>query len=396
MRNIALVALLLSLLLACGNDKPRPPSLQMQPGVFEMQTEGRGLLRAATSTPVTVPNELRGRQNLAWLLPDGSVVKAGEIVARLDETEAERQEQESRSNITKADLQIAARTGSQGQERFELGEQLRMTGMERDVSQRFSQKDETVFSRNDIIDSQVSLEFLDKKTGILQSKQKRQGKQHAADMQLLGLQRQTHSLKMQQVVEARGRMALAAPHDGVFVLGRNWSGERIKVGDTLWTGQEIGQLPDLSTLEALIRVLESEMSGVSVGTLASIELDAQPGTIYTGKVKSVSAVASPIERESPLKYFDIMVSFDKPDISVMKPGLSAHAVLHVKRQESVMAVPNQALFRKGDENWVWVESGRSYEKRSVKIGDRSPMRSVILEGLKAGDLVALGDPERVQ
>lgn len=395
MRTWAGVAIA-SLLLACGSDKPRPPALEMQPGLFEMQTEGKGLLRAATSTPVSVPNELRGRQNLAWLMADGATVKTGDIVARLDQTEAERQEQESRNSVSKVDLQINARSGSQGQERFELGEQLRMTGLERDVTQRFSQKDESVFSRNDIIDAQVSLEFLDKKSGILQSKQKRQGKQHAADMQLLGLQRQTHALRMQQVVDARGRMSLAAPHDGVFVLGRTWSGDRIKVGDTLWTGQEIGQLPDLSTLEALIRVLESEMSGVTVGTPATVELDAQPGVIYTGKVKSVSAVASPIERESPLKYFDVMVAFDKPDTAIMKPGLSAHAVLHVKRQESVLAVPNQALFRKGDENWVWIESGHSYEKRPVKIGDRSPMRSVIAEGLKPGDRVALGDPERAQ
>jgi RND family efflux transporter MFP subunit len=213
-------------------------------------------------------------------------------------------------------------------------------------------------------------------------------------MQLLGLQKRTQSLQVQQIAEARGRMALAAPHEGVFVLGRNWSGERIKVGDNLWSGQTIGELPDLSTMEALIRVLESEMSGVTVGTLATVELDARPGVSFRGKVKSVSAVASPIDRESPLKYFDVTVAFDDPDPELMNPGLSARATLHVKRQENVIAIPNQAVFHKGDETWVWVERGSGYDRRPVKTGDRSPTRTVIVEGLMPGDRIALGDPDK--
>jgi multidrug efflux pump subunit AcrA (membrane-fusion protein) len=75
---------------------------------------------------------------------------------------------------------------------------------------------------------------------------------------------------------------------------------------------------------------------------------------------------------------------------VLKPGLRARAVLAAKRQDEVIAVPNQAIFRKGDEVWVLVQNGRGFEKRSVTLGDRSPTRTVVADGLEPGESIALG------
>lgn len=379
---------------ACGFAKPPDiPTLTVGRGTFEARVTGRGELRAEKSTPVIVPAELRGRQILAWTLEDGAKVRAGETVARLDDAEILRQERDSRNKVEKVDHQLTGAQASQRQERRGLDGEIAMTRLERDMVGRFASKDPLVFSRNEIIDAEVDLEFLDFKNGILQSRHRRQDRRHAADVQLLGLQRGTHALRMKQVQEMRGRMALVAPHDGVFLAGRTWEGERIEVGSQLWSGQEIGSLPDLSRMEVLVRVLESEMSGVTVGVPATVVLDAQPGVEHPGKVTSVAAVAAPIERDSPVKYFDVVVSLDATVGESTRPGLRARVSLHVKRQDDVLAIPNQAIFRKGEDTWVFVRDGRGFARRAVTLGERSPTRTVVTTGLAAGDAIALGDVE---
>lgn len=378
---------------SCGTTDRDIPSLVITSGNFELLVEGRGELQAVNSTKVAVPRELRGRQVVAWMLDDGTGVKAGDVVCRLDDTEALRQVKDGGVAVSKVDLQIDAKNKEQRQERRELDEKIEMTQAERELAARTAQMDQTIFSRNEIVDAQVSLEFLDKKGTILGSKRRRLDVQQRADSQLLDLQRQTHALKVQKVQETLTRMALVSPHDGVFLVATDWRGEKVRTGSQLWSGQEIGQLPDTSKMEALVHVLEAELAGATVGTPATVEIDAQPGVRYSGKIKSVSAVAAPKESDSPLKYFDVTIALDKTDTTAMKPGLKVHAELHVKQQNDVLTVPNQALFRQAERSWVYTATRSGYEQRDVKIGERSSTRTVITAGLSPGERIALSDPQ---
>jgi multidrug efflux pump subunit AcrA (membrane-fusion protein) len=391
MRRSVLVAALFGA--GCSSSTQDIPTLVVEQSLFEVQIRAQGELKAATSTPVKVPGELWGRQTLAWLVEDGAVVKAGDVVARLDDTEIAIQETDSAREVRKADLQIEGQGSTHRQEQQELANSIHINDVELNVAGKFAQHDKLIFSRNQVIDAEINLEFLQTKGGLLDSKQTRQSKKHSTDRQLLSLQRQTHSLKMLQVQEQRGRMALVAPHDGLFVAGRNWDGEKFKVGSQLWRGQEIGSLPDVSKMEALVRVLESEMSGVTVGVPASLVLDAYPQRVFHGKVKSLAAVANPIERDSPVKYFDVTIEIDETDAAVLKPGLRVNSTLAAKRQEGVIAIPNQAIFRKGEEVWVLVKNGSGFDKRNVTLGERSPTRTVVASGLEPGDAIALGNAE---
>lgn len=379
--------------IGCADPRSGVPTMVVERARFEVLIHAQGELKAAVSTPVQVPPELWGRQTLAWIMDDGQIVKEGDVVARLDDTEIAIEESESGQNVSKIDLQIEGQGAAQRQEDRDLDGQIHVNDYEHDVTGKFALKDDLVFSRNEIIDAQISLEFLETKGGLLGSQRTRQVQRHATDSQLLSLQRDTHALKMRQVQEQRGRMALVAPHAGVFAAGRGWDGEKFKVGSQLWRGQEIGSLPDLSKMEALVRVLESEMVGVAVGTPASIVLDAYPARQFTGKVKTVAAVAAPIEQDSPVKYFDVTIELDQSDPALLRPGLHVRATLAAKKQDDVIAVPNQAIFRKGDEVWVMVEDGHGFEKRTVTLGERSPTRTVVSAGLVPGESIALGTVE---
>jgi multidrug efflux pump subunit AcrA (membrane-fusion protein) len=161
---------------------------------------------------------------------------------------------------------------------------------------------------------------------------------------------------------------------------------------TVWRGQQLGELPDLSAMQARVYVLESEAAGLAQGLRAEVTLDAHPERTYAGSVASVQPIANPIEPESPVKYFETILALDETDGDVMRAGSRARAVIFVEERDAVLAVPNQALFHDDDGAYVYASNGGGFERRAVTLGARSVARTVVQSGLSAGDVVALVDP----
>ena len=83
------------------------PVLTVRPQRFHRAVAADGVLRAVRSTPITCPAELRQSLKIAWLLPDGTPVKAGDVVVRLDSTDAEKALKESEATVAQVDQRLA-------------------------------------------------------------------------------------------------------------------------------------------------------------------------------------------------------------------------------------------------------------------------------------------------
>jgi hypothetical protein len=231
------------------------------------------------------------------------------------------------------------------------------------------------------------------KAKIYDQKNSRQQRKQKADLELLQLKRQTQRVRIQQLESSRSSLEVKAPHAGVFLQRRSWRGELLRIGTTTWPGMEMGSIPDLSQMEAKVNVLESEAAGLTVGLPAEVQMDAAPGGAFEAKVKTVEAVAQALEGDSPVKYFQAVLSLDRTDQSVMRPGREVRAVIRVQRNSGVISVPNQALFHKGADNWVYVRERGRFVQKPVQLGQRSLTRTVVTSGLSAGDEIALAVPE---
>ena len=72
--------------------------------------------------------------------------------------------------------------------------------------------------------------------------------------------------------------------------------------------------------------------------------------------------------------------------------MTANVYLKGIQRGTAMLLPATALFQDDGKPAVWVESGRRFQQRVVKLARRSESTMVISEGLKPGDVIALSDP----
>jgi len=79
---------------------------------------------------------------------------------------------------------------------------------------------------------------------------------------------------------------------------------------------------------------------------------------------------------------------------LLRPGLLADVEITVDKVADAIHVPNQAIFEKGGRQVVFVQNpaDQRFEERAVKIAKRSESVTVIAEGLKPDETIALGDP----
>ena len=164
-----LVALILALMAAgCasnGGDAPVLERVDLAPA--ELVVYGEGSLASVTPTSLTVPGSQWSQRQLLWALPDGSWVKADEVVARFAA-------EQSKLNLATAmiDLQrnALARAGKQdelGDAQGKLTVDLDQVVGQLGIAHRYASATEGALARNAILDAVQDEHFLGVKQGTL-------------------------------------------------------------------------------------------------------------------------------------------------------------------------------------------------------------------------------------
>ena len=385
------------LLWRCSGEKAAETvTLEIVPQDYAISMTAEGTLKAVKATQIKVPHNVRGSLTIAWLAAEGTRVEEGDELIRFDETAILDKEikEQAELGILGHDSDIVRR--SSGELGNDLEGQIYVTDQEKMKAEDFAPRNENLYSREEIIESEVSIHFLGEKIVFLNGNLERHGKKAEAESQIQDLKVGRVKMSLDSLREQKKSLVILAPHAGFFYHKPNWRGERPKVGQNVYRGMVLGELPDLNEMEAAVFVLENDAGGLKPELEAEVTLDAEPGKRYKAKVKTVAGIANPRERESPVKYFEVSLSLEQTNVAVMKPSSFVKARIFLDRQENVITVPNQVLFSENGAHWVYVKEGSGFKKQLVTIGKRGPNRSVIDTGLKAGDKIALSEPAEVE
>lgn len=377
---------------AAADDDPIPiESLEKVP--YQLEAPAYGEVIGLQSTPIATPSTRSGALRIAWLIPEGSFVKEGDTVVRFDSTDArlnvERQENTLEANTERTKIT----TGNQVTNEKVLTIDRSDAEKEYNYAMTVLPQDETIFSKWDIIEAKINAGFAKERIDFLGNKGRVQKRIARSDQQILAIEKNRAQAELAIAKQTLDSLDLKSPKDGLVLYRRDRMREP-QLGDETWQGQVLVELVDLNALQARMFVLERDAGSLDKDKPVIIRLDSIHEKSFHGTVRTVSALAQPLERGSPLKYFtcEVTITDAAQDLKRIKPGMSLKADVILDSYSACFVVPASAVTSKGTENIVYVKQGDKFVARTVKIGSGAHGQATILDGVKEKELVAMRNP----
>ena len=181
------------------------------------------------------------------------------------------------------------------------------------------------------------------------------------------------TLRRQQVDELKVRAGSAGVLQQVLVTE----------GQQVTPGFNMARVADPASLKAVLRVAETQISGVRIG---------QPVIVDTrnGLIQGTVSRIDPAAREGT---FEIDATLIGPLPPSARPDLSVDGTIELERLKDVLKVGRPAFGQAQQTIGMFVLSpdGTEAERRTVKLGRNSVSQIEILDGLKEGDRVIISD-----
>jgi HlyD family secretion protein len=192
-------------------------------------------------------------------------------------------------------------------------------------------------------------------------------------------------------------MELRAPIAGVLVFSLNYAqgwvnAKPFKVGDNVFSGMNLAEMPDLDTQEMDATVEEIDRGRIAVGNDVLIRVDSLPELTIPGKIRQISLLAETSYEFPPTRSFRAYASIDHPD-SRLRPGMNGGMDIVINRIPNAISIPSKALFTRDGKPIVYLASGGQYRPTEVQVAARNP-DEVAITGIPAGSMVALVDAEK--
>ena len=159
----------------------------------------------------------------------------------------------------------------------------------------------------------------------------------------------------------------------------------IEEGATVYMGQTLLLMPDLSKMQVKVGIRESVVDRIKPGLSARVTL---PDKTLDGKVSSVASVTAPAGwwTGNVVKYDTII---ELPSVKGLKPGMSAEVEVIIDRHEDVLTIPVAAVVETAEGDFCWVKTAEGAQRRSLQLGDTNDVFTVVKAGLQEGDEVVL-------
>ncbi len=200
-----------------------------------------------------------------------------------------------------------------------------------------------------------------------------------------------------------------APFDGIVVLKDAEVGEVVSPNSLGGNSRgSVATMVDFATLEVQVELPETNLNAAVVGAPATIFLDAEPERSYAGRVERIWPTAN---RQKAT--VEVRVRFEKPS-DVLRPEMGARVVFSAleaaaggpetgeRRSESAVLVPRSAVVPIAGQAHVFVLERDVARARAVQLGDEKSGRVIVREGLVGGEKLideppaSLSDGDRVR
>ena len=364
-------------------------------GEFKVLVTTAGELRAKKFVPIMGPANMQQAEvyngvKITTIVPEGTVVKEGDVVAELD-----------RSPVAAklADVTLALTKAQAVHEQAMLDSTLNlskareeMRTMELTMEEKRIGKEQARFESPSIKrQAEIDLEKATRALAQAKLDYATRTEQAKAKMREVGadFDRQKNKLKIVQDVMAN--FTIKAPADGMVIYVKEWNGKKKTAGSQVSPWEPtIATLPDMNQMESITFVNEIDVRKVAKGQPVTITLDADPTKKLKGTVVAVANVGEQ-RPNADAKVFEVKVAVEQAD-TTLRPGMTTGNGVQTFTQQDALFVPLEAVVSDSGLSYVFKRSGSRVVKQQVLTGAINDNEVIIVRGLAENDKVLLSPP----
>ena len=371
----------------------------VEKGEFVVDIMTSGALEAKNSVKITGPNGLRNYRiwnvTIQDIIDEGTYVKKGQYVARLDPSELtgkikdsqlEVEQSQSQYTQTRLDTALAMR-----QSRDEL------INLEYGVTEKQLVLDQSQFEPPATIQkAEIDLEKAKRALKQAQENYQIKKEQNVAKMQQVAAELRKDRNELEGLMALSQEFTIIAPEDGMLIYNKSWYGKPVKAGSQIGAWDPVvATLPDLSKMISKTYINEVDIRKVKSGQDVEIGFDAFPDKKLKGKVIRVANVGEQ-RPNSDAKVFEVEIEVFGSD-PLLKPGMTTSNKIITQTIEDGLFIPLECLHSEFDSiTYVYKKDGIKTIKQEVMIGDANSENVLIISGLKEGDRVSLSSVDGMQ
>lgn len=323
---------------------------------------------------IAVLPQTTGLQIEQILVDEGDAVKAGQVMAVLDNSVLQAQLNQAKAEVESSQAVVRQRQAALGQARASLAEAER-------ILERYQQlANAGAISREDLDTRATTVATATEAVRVAEANIS----SAQADVRSSIAQGQQLQTQLEQTL-------VRAPAGGI-VAEKN-----VEIGNVTAGTQQLFSIIRGGLLELQAQVPAIQLPQVRIGVPALITSDTDPRVRLQGKVREIAPLVDPQSRQA-------RVTIDMPSTSLLRPGMFARAAITTKTVPG-LTVPAKAVVPQPDGNSIVfvLSSEDKVQAQPVEVGEvLIGGRVEIQNGLKLGDRVVdagagyLKDGDRVQ
>ena len=315
---------------------------------------------------------------------EGQRVNRGDVIVRLSNSSLDLQILNAEAEL--AEKQNLLRNTQVAMQQDKLSNETELASLEMDVARKrrgFEQNErlygERLVSKEAFIQAKEDYDLAQRKLKLVGERLKKDAQYRSIQMEQMEDNLENMQRNVVLVRERKSKLDVRSTIDGELGL------LDVELGQSVSSGQTIGQVNDLSDFKIEARIDEHYIDRVRVGLSATFEREGKTYALIVRKVY-------PEVREGKFRT-DLVFVGTRP--SNMRAGQTFYLNLELGSPIQAVLIPKGTFFQTTGGNWIFVldKSGSTAYRRNISIGRQNPQYYEIEDGLEPGERVIISGYE---
>lgn len=315
---------------------------------------------------------------------EGQRVNRGDVIVRLSNSSLDLQILNAEAEL--AEKQNLLRNTQVAMQQDKLSNETELASLEMDVARKrrgFEQNErlygERLVSKEAFIQAKEDYDLAQRKLKLVGERLKKDAQYRSIQMEQMEDNLENMQRNVVLVRERKSKLDVRSTIDGELGL------IDVELGQSISSGQTIGQVNDLSDFKIEARIDEHYIDRVRVGLSATFEREGKTYALIVRKVY-------PEVREGKFRT-DLVFVGSRP--SNMRAGQTFYLNLELGSPIQAVLIPKGTFFQTTGGNWIFVldKSGSTAYRRNISIGRQNPQYYEIEDGLEPGERVIISGYE---